>query len=722
MEPPTSQVSLDRAMSLRFVFALFSLSVPLVSAPRTQAQASASLAALPGWFEPNAGQFSRATAFFSRGSSGQLLVQKRGATFHAAGRALELRWNDANAQSAPRGAAPLGARSSYFTGADPGRWARGIAQYARVEQRGLYRGVDLVYYLAEKQVEFDLVVAPGSDPNCVQFSFSGARPVHNQAGELVFTNGMIQRRPVAFQETADGRRAVPVSYRIAANGQVGFAVGPYDRAKPLVIDPVLYAGFLGGDSNEMANAVAVDNKGNVWITGSSSSTVTLPPQFAPIQDAPKGGRDAFLAKLTPDSSGKLALAYWTQLGGAGNDEATAITVDDKGFVYIAGQTTSNDLPRAGAALQDNFAGETDAFVAKIRIEDSGIDALWFSQYYGGLNVDIATSVAVDAESSIYIAGYTNSGALPGSQAQVVQCCNRGGYEGFMAKILPGAPSSALAYGTFLGGSSTDIIRAMTVDPAGNVYIAGYTSSEDFPVTVDAYQSGLRSGIDMFLVKLDFRKPLLDALVYGTFAGGSALDSAQAIALDAAGGVWVAGYTDSPDFPITPHAYNTGRTGETDLFLVHFDLTKGDPSQSLVYSTYLGGGSSEVLYSMALAPGGTVALAGYTYSEDFPQSTAGGRGVVPGNGADAFVLQVDPSRVGRDAIVYSAVMGGKSTDAARGIAVDARGNLYAAGSTLSADFPSSDGSTKLTPGGATQSFVIGAVAPGPPPAPAQPAPQ
>jgi hypothetical protein len=666
------------------------------------------LASLPGWFEPNAGQYPRHVRYFSRGAAGTLLVESGAATFASQGRSLRLEWHGALAAGQPTGASPLAARSAYFTGA-PEQWKRDVPHYATVRAQQLYQGIDLVYYVAGKQVEFDLVVAPGADPSPIAFSFPGAgAPVISEEGDLVFSNGMRQRVPIAYQEIEGKRKPVEARYQIAANGRVGFTLGQYDNRRPLTIDPILYAGYLGGDQSEAANAIAVDRQGNVWVAGSSSSTITLPEQYAPIQDAPAGAKDAFLAKLTPDASGKLVLTYWTQLGGTSDDEATAVTVDNQGFVFIAGNTASSDFPRAGATVQDTFGGETDAFAAKIRIEDSGSAALWFSQFYGGEGTEAANAIALDNSGAIYIGGFSNSDAVPGASSVGLQCCNRGGYEGFMAKFSPDS-SPSLAYGTYLGGSSTDVIRAIAVDPDGNVLVAGYTASNDFPVAGAPFQGELRSGTDAFLVKIDLSRPLLDALVYGTYLGGGALDMARSLAIAPDGDVWIGGYTQSQDFPITPDAYNTGNAGEIDAFLTKFRINSPDPRQSLIYSTYFGGRGTDILYSIAAGPGGLVALGGYTYSDDFPliESGTAARAL---RGSELFLAQLDTAQPGRQAIRYSTVISGNNMDAVTGVAVDAAGKLYAAGFTQSVDIPVTDGSSKVSSGGLTQSFVLEATSP------------
>jgi hypothetical protein len=671
---------------------------PATAVPRSEAERT--LASLPAWFEANTGQFAPAVKYFSRHGAGALFVGAAGATFRTGRKSLDIAFAGAGPLGPVEGVEPAASRGSYFIGNDPLQWKRGIQHYAKVRARQIYPGIDVVYYLAGEKLEFDLVVAPGADASRIRLAFKGAGAARLDAGgNLVFADGVRQDRPAAYQETPSGRVAVDGRYVIARNNEVRLEVASYDSTRPLVIDPVLHAGYLGGDQSEIAKAIAVDRQGNVWITGSSASTIALPAQNPPIQDKPIGQKDVFLAKLTPDAAGRLNLAYWTQLGGAGDDEAEAIALDNAGFVYLAGSTASIDFPRRGAPLQTDFGGGTDAFVAMIRSADSGPEALWYSQFYGGGNTDAAYGVAVDSAGAIYFAGYTTSSNL--TLAAAAQFTNRGGYEGFMVKVVP-ASSTPLAFATYFGGSSTDVITAIAAGVAGEVYLAGYTASDNFPVTDDAFQKQMRSSLDAFLVKLDLKRPGLDSLVYGTYVGGDDLDVAEAMKLDDAGGLWLAGYTFSRNFPVSPNAYRTVAAGGADVFLTRFDLSKLASANAITYSTYVGGADTDVLYGMTLASGGRVALAGYTVSSDFPQA---GGAPVAAKGPKAFVSLLDPAKSGDGALAYSALFGGALIDAATGVAADATGRLFVSGFTTSPDFPVTDGSKKLSPGGVAQSFIV-----------------
>ena len=236
-------------------------------------------------------------------------------------------------------------------------------------------------------------------------------------------------------------------------------------------------------------------------------------------------------------------------------------------------------------------------------------------------------------------------------------------------------------------------------------MSGYTSSEDFPVTEDAYQGSMRSTMDLFLVKIDPRRPLLDALLYGTFIGGDSLDVAKAMTVGPDGRVWIAGYTLSSDFPVTPDAYQSTNAGGADVFLLQFDYSKRNSPEAISYSTYLGGRFDDIPYGLALDQQGRVAVTGYTYSDDFPIAASAPPAPKATINADVFLALIDPSKTDAEADAYSTVWGGAYTDVAFGVAVDSGGNLLITGATLSVDLPVTDGSTKLAPGGRTQSFVM-----------------
>jgi hypothetical protein len=472
---------------------------------------------------------------------------------------------------------------------------------------------------------------------------------------------------------------------------------------------VLFSSYFGGDRDDKPTALVRDRAGNVWVTGSTTSALTAENQ--PIQTESTGGRDVFLARLSPTRDGRLAISYWTLIGGSGNDEATAIAIDPLGMICLAGRTTSTDFPKAGTALQDEqedttdddeevFGGGEDAFVMRIDPNVQGADGLRFSRIYGGLGTEVATAIAVDASAAIYVAGYTSSDKIAGLIDQrSLQGARGGGYDAFLIKVVPDS-EAPLVYATYLGGAGTDDVAAIAVRAEDQVYITGNTSSDNLPITFDAYEINRRS---MYLAKLDISKPWLDGLEYATYLGGDAYDSVKSMAIDAEGMLWLAGYTASSRFPITFNGHQIANNGNVDGFALRFDYRLRSSPAAIAYATYLGGGEGDIVYGIAVLPDGSIALTGYTYSNNYPRVPIAAP--VPAlRPAGAFASIIDPARIGEQALIYSTVLDGALTDIGMAVAADGN-NLLICGYTMSFDFPVTDASTKPSTAGNRTAFLV-----------------
>ena len=298
---------------------------------------------------------------------------------------------------------------------------------------------------------------------------------------------------------------------------------------------LVYSTYLGGSSQDEASDVRLDATGSAYQSGRTSSTNF--PTANPLQPAYGGGNfDDFVAKLNPAGS---ALVYSTYLGGSGNEGFTAIAVDEAGNVYVASNTTSTNFPTVNP-LQPANGGGNDAFVAKLNATGS---ALVYSTYLGGSGSDLALILAVDHSGNTYVAGRTSSTDFP--TVNPLQPAYAGGpFDGFVAKL--NAAGSALIYSTYLGGSgdTAENINGIAVDAAGNAYLSG-TAATDFP-TANPLQPAYGGGpSDAFAAKINATG---SALIYSTYLGGSGSDRGDYIALDAAGNVYMIGWTSSPDFP------------------------------------------------------------------------------------------------------------------------------------------------------------------------------
>ncbi len=679
---------------------------------------------LPMRFEKNDGQAGTQADFLSRAenhtalfsSTGMLLSlldtesmdlasrEKSESKALQANRLLQMRIVGANAQSMANGLDKLLTRSNYFIGNDPAKWWTDIPNYAKVKYSEVYPGIDLEYYGNKGRLEYDFIVSPGSEPEVISLQFEGMDSItRNQKGELVLRTGlseMIMQEPIAYQEREGIREQVPATYIFQSENQVGFSVGDYDKDIPLVIDPVLaYSTYLGGYWTEVGKAITVDTLGNVYVTGSADSNFPVADSF--VQATNAGAYDVFVAKLNADGS---ELIYATYIGGSpggsglgGDDVGLGIAVDPSGNAYITGSTQSDDFPMQNA-MQDTYRGDdmvhSDAFVVKLNPNGT---ALLYSTYLGGDEDEIGHDIQADKSGHAYVVGMTTSDNFPVWNAY--DAILNGYRDAFISKIKP--DGSDFVFSTFLGGESEDGGRGIVLDREENIYITGSTSSADFPLESAYQESGY--GGDAFVTKMNAAGT---GLVFSTLLTGTGtddndlhIDVGTSIAVDTLGYVYVAGMTQSPDFP-NDNAVQANIGGAPDGFVTKFN----PDGSSLVYSTYLGGSHWEGGLDIEVDHGGNAYIAGSTLSSEFKtvnplQSSLNGL-------ADIFVVKINP--LGSD-MVFSTFLGGSNSegwadwDGKDGIAVDLNRNVYVTSQTWSADFPP-EKALQETYGGGGDAFV------------------
>jgi hypothetical protein len=594
---------------------------------------------------------------------------------------------------------------NYFLGNDPARWRTGVPTFARVKFHGVYPGIDLVYYGNQGRLEYDFLVAPGADPRAIHLRLGGADRVEVDAqGRLVAHVGVGRlewHKPVAYQDGESGRREVPCRYRLQGGTDISFAVGEYDRRRPLVIDPFLiYSTFLGGNDTDSGEAIAVDRSNNVYVAGQTFSTNF--PRTRMLGPTNAQG-DIFVTKF---NSNGTALVYSTHIGGANTDFAHALAVDSAGNAYVAGETDSSNFPVRNEA-QTAFAGSVgvpDAFVLKLGAAGTN---LVYSTYFGGSDIDAGFGIAVDrTTNNCYVIGDTFSANFPKKNA--LQNNKGGETDAFIAKFDTSRSGGfSLTWSTYLGGAEDELGRAIAVDGATNVYVTGTVFStdlinSDFPV-VNALQPLFGGGSsDAFIVKINAAG---SAKVFATFLGGEFDDAGRAIALDGGTNVYVAGETSSEFFPVTNAAQTAvGSFGPLDAFLVKISPT----GTNLLYSTYLGGELDESAAALVVDASGIACLAGYTHSEDFPTTPGALQTTLRGglsDPSDAFVAVLNPGAVGAASLVFATYLGGTQLDEAFGIAADTNGNCYITGQTTTNDFPTTPGAYQTNyAGGSGDAFV------------------
>jgi len=599
---------------------------------------------------------------------------------------LRMRMVGADAEASITGLEPLAGRVNYLVG-DRARWRTNIPTYGSVSYREAYPGIDLVYHGAsDSQLEYDFVVAPGADPKAIRLAFSGAENIRiDSAGKLVIRTAagdLFHRKPIIYQQSEGTRQLVSGKYVRRSKNEIGFQVGPYDMTRPLVIDPTLVVStYLGGSGADLASAIAVDQGGRMYVTGVTASTNF--PIATPLGLSFGGFFDAYVTCFAGSS-----LIYSTYLGGSDYDQGSAIAVDADGNAYVAGSTLSTNFPTTEGAFQRSSGGSFDAFVTKLGPEGS---ALVYSTYLGGSQNDLAQGIALDAASNAYVSGQSGSTNFPISELAFQRSLG-GPLDAFVTKL--NATGSALIYSTYLGGTGQDLADRIAVDSAGNAFVTGSTSSTNFP-TLNPFQAAFRGGYwDAFVTGLDSTGsnlvwssylggsgdefgtgvaidgtgnvyvtgvtrsldfPVVNALqpAYGggdgdayvakidssgallssTFWGGSGNDVAAGIAVDAVGNIYIAGQTDSRNFPLMNPLQEGYAGGRADAF-----VTELNPAASAVlFSTFIGGSGEDGAFDITLDSFANVYVAGSTDSTNFPTRAAFQPSSGGGQDANALVI-------------------------------------------------------------------------------------
>jgi len=642
------------------------------------------------------------------------VMQQRASHAHTKMAVLSMEMVGANPNPQIAGQNLLPGVTNYLIGNDPRKWRTKVSQYARVAYQGVYPGVDLAFHGEQRQLEFDFLVAPQADPAPIGLHFTGAkRMTLDESGNLQLTSAagdVTMKKPVAYQENDGVRQPVEASFVMKGHGQIGLALGSYDRSRELVIDPVVvnYATYLGGTGEDEAFGIALDGSSppNIYVTGETNSS-----SFPGASGGTNGGTfDVFVTELNNAGS---QIVFTTLIGGSHDDVGLAIAVDkSSGNIFVAGGTESSDFPgNKGSSAQPTFGGGTcvgssgnvpcaDGFL--VELDSTGINYV-YSTFLGGSNFDVASAMVIDNGGNSYLGGETFSAGYPGATGSLNLGNNTfpGSSDGFVAKLNTGTTGS-LAYFTYLGGSNSDSVSGIALDASGsNVFVTGNTVSTDFPFTAGAFQTKCGTDgqcnpvagtpeTDAFVTELDAAGHLPPTCstppCYSTYLGGSGGDVGIAIAAEqATNTAYVTGNTSSvTDFPTTPGSFepSTPAGASRTAFVTQ---VKPDGS-GLGYSSYLGGSGGESGQAIALDASDNAYVTGVTISTDFPTSGPAFQLALNGN-SDAFVTEIDPTGATK---IYSSYLGGSGDENLENnaplggaITVDANSVAYLAGVTTSA---------------------------------------
>ena len=693
-------------------------SVPSAASPAQRGPSSRAIS-LPLFFEPNQGQTDSRVKFLARGAGYGLFLTgdeavlslqraasgaKEPATTssgaaRSAASVIRMRLDGAKRAASIHGTELLPGQSNYFIGNDPSKWRRGIPQFAGVEYKSVYPGIDLVYYGKQRQLEYDFRVAPGADPNQIALSFKGAS-AHLDLGDLVLSTAggdvrfqaphIYQRGGTTAGQNATGQnneeQAIAGSFRLLSDNKVGFAVGPYDHARELVIDPILtYSTYLGEGTESLVN-VAVDASDNIYVAGSTQSA-GFPVTAGALQNSLAGPENIFIATINTSASGLAQLLFATYLGGNGTDQLAGIAVDPgpgSSFpninMYVAGTTTSTNFPTTSSnAFQPTatFPGapsQTHGFLSTINVAQGTTNTftLTYSTYLAGNTSgnangsDTVTGLAVDSSFNAYVTGTTTSTSVIAgfpSTPNAFQICpfepaqaggnpcpvTSGPPQFFASKInTAGSGTASMLYSTYFGGgypaNATVTGGGISLDPSAN-------NSNN--TNVNMYFTGTTN------------------MLPGTGPNGEAgfpLVNSWQSCLNQSG--IISGCVASTN---------------TDAILVKLNPNLNQPNAPPVYSTYIGGSGNDQGIAVAVDTSSNAYVTGSTASTDWACTNTCILGPYQSNAATGGSTNAYIAKIGNEGNVifplsFFTYLGGTGPDSGQAIAVDTIGTAHVAGST------------------------------------------
>ncbi|HEV7475165.1 MAG TPA: SBBP repeat-containing protein [Pyrinomonadaceae bacterium] len=766
-------VGILSAAGLAFYFST-AVHAAKAAAPKRATKIAASALSLPLFFEPNQGQTAPEVKFLAHGTdyglfltadeavlklhrpqaSSQLTSQLTSQHIsHLAienakrdsGSVIRMRLEGATSTAQVSGDALLPGKSDYFIGNDPSKWHQGVPQFARVQYRAVYPGVDLIYYGNQGQLEYDFRVAPGADPRQITLSFKGAtahvdsKGISGSGGDLILSthDGEVRFQAPSIYQRSDSsgsdKKEIAGSFRQLAGNKIGFTIGSYDHSRELVIDPTLnYSTYLGGSGTESNVKIAVDSAGTIYVGGSTDST-DFPRVPNPGTSSLTGTVNIFISKINPASPGGTAsLIYSAYFGGAGagSDTLAGIAVDQSASIYIAGSTTSQNFPTTSNAFQQHLTGfpaTQHGFLSKISLGLNSVYAPAYSSYLAGNGTDTVTGLAIDTNQNAYVTGTTsstnaasNADGFPANPNGFQTVSNypapvTGDLQFFASKInTNGSGQLSMLYSTYFGGGypagASVAGGGIAVDTAGNavnMYITGTTNMPSgtgpngepgFPL-FNAQQTCLNqpgtgtcattTNTDAFIAKINPNQPGSKP-IYSTYLGGSGNDTGTAVAADSSGNAYVTGSTNSTNWVCTSCVSGFQLTyggGATDAFIAKTGNIVGTV-YPLNYFTYIGGAGDDIGQAIVVDSVQAAHIAGSTTSTapGFPVTINAIQANNAG-GQDAFAASISTTLSGAtaagDLVTF---LGGSATDQGTGVAIDVFGNTYVAGTTDSANFP------------------------------------
>lgn len=718
------------------------------TSPALTAAAQETLAALPVSFVENRGQLDPAVRFLARCGSITAFFTDQGfrlsllgdsASEDVAGAHVFLTFEDSLADVALRGAGRRLAPVRSYRGNDPAAWVPAAPSWTGLRYEGLYSGVDLAVLERDGSLAYDLLLAPGADPERIVVRCEGVSALALDGEQLLLSTAagpLLQTPPLAWQVGPEGERLpVSVNFRLLDEKRYGFAVDGLSAELPLVIDPGLTWGTaLGGTFADRITSLVLAPDGDLLVTGSTGSP-DFPTTPGAFQTSVLGFSDVFVARIDPVGG---QLRFSTYLGGTDTvifrpevGEDLALAPD--GSVVVVGTASSPDFPTTSGVAQPNAGGGSDAFVASFATDGT----LQWSTRMGGSNNDEAHTVAVAADGTVTLAGHTFSNDLPTTPGAFDETFNSLFLSNDIFVCRLSADGTGVVWCTYVGGVLRDEARELLLHPDNSVTIGGLSGSVDFPVTPgvfdESYNGSSGTETDGVLLRLSATGSSLD---FSTFLGSTEITEICGLARTAAGDLVVAGTTYGSDFPTTPGARQQAFGGGlTDGFVARLSAD----ASTLQWSTYFGGQGDDSITSLALDAGEQPTVTGASGSPSLfhdlppdlpgggsgfgasaggplasgPAGPVGGGGFAPGGSpgqgsdlsldgpSDAWLARLTPTG---DSLVWGTYHGGTADEQGTVLVLDAFGDAWVAGLGDSRDLPTTEGAVDPSPNGSFDGFV------------------
>lgn len=526
-----------------------------------------------------------------------------------AGRTISVKFLNSNPSSLPSASNQYNTYYNYFLGSKQEQWATKAYAYGEVSYRSFYEGIDLKLYAKGLQMKYDLIVAPGADPQQIKIQYEGARSYILEGEDFVIDAEfvkIIEKKPISFQWVNGEKRYVTTRYYLEDN-ELSFSFPDgYDACYELVIDPLLiFSTYSGFTADNWGSTATPGEHGNLYSAGVTNE-ITFGGDFpafnsessaGPFQVNYGGNYDVAVFKY--DSAGQNML-YASFLGGADSESPHSLIMNEAEELIILGTTSSPDFPTTAGAVSQTFKGGggaighvvpyingSDIFVTRISKDGSQLLA---STYLGGSDLDglnpnnsplvknygdqLRGDIITDPNGDIFISTVTASPDFPVQNS--FNTTHGGGTDAVVMKLS--ADLNQIIWSAFLGGVAADASHTIKFNSEGKILVGGGTASTDFPATVGSYQDTHKGGVDGWVAKLE---PDGSAIITATFTGTPSFDQVYFLDLNSNDEVYIYGQTSGP-FTITPGVYNNPNSGQF-LQKLSADLT------TLKFSTVFGSG-------------------------------------------------------------------------------------------------------------------------------------